>query len=598
MRTNEAGDLRRRGMRWVGGLAAAGLLASSMGVGCIGNIGDGDVGEPSTPEPGPGGFTCTPGDPSPTVLPRLSREQYLGAVRDFAAAAVGEGEVEAIIGELGPALAGLPADLNRDHDRLDQAVTQPLVDGQYYLAAAFANAVTANDARRTALLGACGVDADPGNDATCIDALVRRLGQRAHRRPMSDAEVAFYVNEVYGAVDIDLAAVRDLVVAMMLSPNFLYRIELDGEPVDGRDDLYALSGYELASRLALHFWDGPPDAALYADAESGALLTEDGYAAAVERMLADPKTAAAIDRLYAEWLVLDDLAPLHQQVGNPDYDAFVGADVPTEALRERLIEDALDLVRYTTWQGGGDFADLFTSTKSFARTEDVAAIYGGVPLWDGTSEPPELPAGARSGLLTRPAMLATGSINTHPILRGREVRKRVLCQETPAPPPNAMDAIPELDPIMTERERTEIITQQPGSSCAGCHALMNPIGFTLENYDGLGRMRSEETIYADDGSVLASLPIDTASEPRLSADDERTAADGIELSEMVAESEIAQACFARHAFRFTFARAEDDAVDGCELQDIRARLGEGRPLREVLRDIALSPTFRHRKLAD
>jgi hypothetical protein len=96
----------------------------------------------------------------------------------------------------------------------------------------------------------------------------------------------------------------------------------------------------------------------------------------------------------------------------------------------------------------------------------------------------------------------------------------------------------------------------------------------------------------------ATLPLDTAAVTRIDPDDGAEVADGIELSARVAESREARECFARHYFRFTFARPENDEVDGCEIQTIRDALGAGRSLREVLRDVAMSPTFRTRKLTD
>jgi len=105
-------------------------------------------------------------------------------------------------------------------------------------------------------------------------------------------------------------------------------------------------------------------------------------------------------------------------------------------------------------------------------------------------------------------------------------------------------------------------------------------------------------LYNDDGSVLATLPLDTVVEARLELSDDRVVKDGLEMSAHIAESNKARACFARHYFRFTFGRVESDETDACELETIRAALEEGQSLRQVFRNIAMSPTFRLRKLAD
>jgi hypothetical protein len=578
-------------------LVALGFSAVlGVGAGCTGEIGGGD---PTAPPPEPGAFVCTPGDPSPTVLPRLSREQYVASLRGLAEATIGADAAPAITDAISGALANVPEDGAADHARLDQDLTQAHVDAQYGVALAFATAMTASPERVTALVGGCAADGDPSNDPTCIDDFIRSFGERAHRRPITDAELAFYRDEVYQpAVGIDPLAVRDVVTVMVLSPWFLYRVENEGAPVEGREGLFELSPYELAARLSFHFWNEPPDQALLDAATNGDLGTDEGYAREVDRLLADPRAQATIDRFFAEWFLLDDLAPLHQSVGTPAYDAFVGADVPTPELRDRVIEDTLDLVRYTTFASDGTLEDLFLSDRSFAKTPDVAALYGGVPMWIEGTEPPTFPEGTRAGVLTRLAMLATGSPNSHPILRGRDIRERIVCEDLPAPPANAMSQAADVDESWSERTKVTAQTEQPGTSCSSCHARINPIGYTLEAYDGLGRFRTEERVYDDQtGEVLATWPLDTSATPSIVPDQDDVAADGLELSRLVVESEMPQSCFARHYFRFTFARAEDDAVDGCELEDMRVALLEGTTLKEVLRSLAMTPTFRRRKLA-
>jgi len=534
------------------------------------------------------------------VLQRLSHRQHLASLRGFVASAIGSADdADVVIAALELTVTLLPLDGSLDHARLDQSVTQGHVDAQYHLATSAAAEILATSERRESVLGACAGDADPSNDEACLDSFIRRVGYFAHRRPLSDVEVAFYRDEVYApAAGMDTRAFQDVIATMLLSPNFLYRLETEGAAVPDRDGLFSLSAHELAVRLAFHFWDAAPDDALYAAADSGEILTEAGYTAQVDRMLVDPRTAATFDRFYAEWLLLDDLAPMDTQLGTPIYDTFVGEDVPTAELRGRMIEDVLDLTRYLSWQGGGDFASLFTSDLNVAKTADMAAIYGGVPTWQEGTEPTSLPGGHYAGILTRPAMTASGSVLTHPTLRGRDVRRRILCDSLPPPPPDAMDDQPDLDPMMSEREKMTALTEAPNSSCIACHQWINPIGYSFEGYDGLGRVRTEEVLYNDDGSLLASLPLDTVVEANLQAGDDIIVNDGVEMSAHIAQSNKARACFARHYFRFAFARVENDEIDGCELDTIRTALEEGQSLRQVFRNIAMSPTFRQKNLAD
>jgi hypothetical protein len=560
---------------------------------CIGNIGDRSEAH-SDPGSDPESFACTDAEPSVTVLPRLSREQYIESLRALADSVLLPSESEAVMVALDPSLVQLPQDSHADHARLDQAVTQAHVDGAYGIALAFASQLTATPERLVALVGPC---ATTGVDHLgCLEDFVRTFGRHVHRRPLTDAEVAFYRDEVFQpATGLDPAAVRDVVTVMLLSPWFLYQVENEGTPVDGREDLFALSPHELAQRLAFHLWNGPPDAQLMEAADSGALATDAGYQAEVDRLLADPRARASLDRFFAEWLDFDDLAPLAALADAPQYQAFLDGFVPTPELRERVIEDSLDLVRHIVWEENGTLDDLFLSELAFAKTTDVASLYGGIPLWQEGAAPAPLPPGERAGLLTRPAMLASGSHLTHSTLRGRDVRRRVLCDELPAPPANAMDNLPELDPELGERARMDALTGS--GSCAACHAQMNPIGYTLEGYDALGRLRSQELVFDAQGAVLAELPLDTSAAVAITADDTALVDGGIALSEQVVASGKPHACFARHYFRFTFARKEDDAIDGCMLEGARSALRESGSVADVLRAFVMSPAFRQRRIA-
>jgi hypothetical protein len=562
-------------------------------MGCTGVLGGDPDGVDDDGPAHPQSFECSPGDPSATVLPRLSRAQYVAALRDLADLALGAEAGASVLDELSAQLTLIPADSSPDHARLDQAVTQGHVDGQYAVALAFARALTLDATRIEALAGACAVDADATNDATCLESFIRDFGRRAHRRPLSEPELAFYRDEVFApATGMDPLALRDVVTVMVLSPFFLYRVENEGVMV--REDVLRLSPHELAARLSFHFWDAPPDTELLEAAESGALATDEGYAAEVDRLVEDPRTRATFDRFFSEWLLLDDLAPLEQNLTSPAYVTFVGADVPSAELRQRVLDDTLDLIRYTAFDGGGSLSDLFLSDRSFAKTEDVAALYGGAPIWTEGTEPPALGDSRRAGILTRPAMLATGSTSAHPVLRGREIRRRVLCDEIPPPPADVMNELSELDPLMGEQARIQ--AQTGTGSCASCHSLMNPIGFSLGAFDGLGRVRTVETVFGEDGSVLAEIPVDTVATAQI-GEEPVTLDDAVELSEEIVASGKPQACFARHYFRYAFARSEDLDVDGCVVESMREELERGRPLRDVLRDLALSETFRSKKLS-
>jgi hypothetical protein len=195
------------------------------------------------------------------------------------------------------------------------------------------------------------------------------------------------------------------------------------------------------------------------------------------------------------------------------------------------------------------------------------------------------------------AFLLTGSHETHPIHRGAVVRRRILCDDLPTPdpaslPPGALDP-PPVTEDQTTRERYEVKTADP--ACGGCHSLLNPVGFVLEGYDALGRVRTEEQVIDElSGEVLATLPIDTAAAPALAGED-TVISSGPELSEQVMASGKVEACFARQYFRATYGREEAEE-DACVIERLQTELSDGGSMRDALRSVALDPMFRSRRV--
>ncbi|HET9930779.1 MAG TPA: DUF1588 domain-containing protein, partial [Polyangiaceae bacterium] len=234
------------------------------------------------------------------------------------------------------------------------------------------------------------------------------------------------------------------------------------------------------------------------------------------------------------------------------------------------------------------------SELSFAKDARLAKIYG-VGAWDGSSAPPALPSGQRPGLLTRALFLTTGTANTRPILKGVFIRKNVLCNEIPPPPPGANAKPPTLGPNMTTRESVEELTEMSGTTCAGCHAtLINPLGYATEGFDSLGRFRTEQRLFDDSGAQTGSKPVDTSSIPRVTLGDMTPIRGAGELMSLIASSGQVEACMSRNFFRFTYGRWEDTAFDGCALEDGRKALSNGGRLSDLITAELMSPAFRRR----
>jgi len=424
-------------------------------------------------------------------------------------------------------------------------------------------------------------------DVACAEPTLANLALHAFRRPPEPAEVAFLRDDVFASAATPEDGFRNAVTVLTSSPDFLYRLEQgEGEP----DDRGArrLTPYELASRLSFHFWQAPPDQTLLDAAASGAILTEDGYRAQVDRLFEDPRTREAMHTFFEAWLELEAIPDMNRNTRRADFQAFAGDDLPDRDLRQGLINDVLGFIDYLTWEQGAALSDLFTSRAALPPTDAVARLYG----LDAASEVPmDLNGTERAGLLTRPALLAYNQAVTRPIMRGTLVRVRLLCDDLSLPDNMDDIQIPEGSPAQTTRDKVVELTETPGSTCDACHQLINPFGFALEAYDALGRHRTEESFYSEDGERLASLPVDTSAQTMM--DGELVAFDdAVQMSAALAESTQVQACFARHYFRYSFGRREDLSRDGCTLESIRARLAGGAPLAEVLRQIALEPSFR------
>jgi len=527
-------------------------------------------------------------------LPRLSHDEYLATVHDLVTEAL-PGEADAVLADIMPAAALLPADQlvgqpNDKHGgfaRLDQTEQQEYADVPFDVAVKLGAELTSTPARVAALAGPC-TNGGTSLDAACLTAFVHHFGELALRRPPSDDDVAFYAGTATAspATPADLA---NVIAVMLSSPRFLYHVESGGDAI--APDTYGLDAWELASRLSYHFWGTMPDAALRDAARSGALGTDEGYRAQVDRLFASAKTTDTLRTFFHQWLwPLLELPALDSRAGDPVYRAFAGADLPGPALRDHMVGDVLDAASWTLAHGG-TLDDLLTNTQSFARDADLAAIYG-VPPWDGVSDPPALPP-ERAGLLTRAAFLSTGTINTRPIMKGVFIRTTILCDNIPPPPPNAANTPIEVSTTETTREVIESITEQPGSACAGCHKpLINPLGFASESFDGLGRARTAQIFYDDTGKVVGEKAVDTTSVPAVLAGD-ATPSSGIgDVTRLVVESGKAARCLAQRYYRFAFRRIETDA-DEPVLDTLYAEIKKG-SLAEAMKSVALRPEFKQR----
>jgi len=521
---------------------------------------------------------------------RLTRTQLVNSLTDVVQQLTGEAALASTVEPTVLDQAQFPPDTLVDPDstrhtgyeRLDTALTSRQVSALHQTAESLAKSITADPARVTRLLGNCGSDAN-----ACMAGFSRRAGRLFFRRPMTDAEVAVYVGAAGGAMTPE--AMSKVLATMMTSASFYLRVEL-GQAGGGDGQCVPLTAHELASRLSYQFWDTVPDTALSTAADDGSLLEPAVYQAQVARLVADARADAATRRFFSRWFKLEELVAMNGKVGNARFDAFAGGYKPLSTTRDAAINEVLDMVSYVSSRDGS-LQQLLTDRHSFARTSDVATLYN-APVWDGKSTPPLFTEPDRVGLTTRIGMIANGSSDTTlPIRRGIRVLSALTCQTLPPPAMDQSNAKADLTGVLTTRQRTERVTQMPGTSCVGCHlAQINPFGFVFERFDALGRVRQTEVVRDDNGQALGEKPIDTAAVATLAGIASRSVATAGEAQQLILESGAFEKCFARNYARYTFGRA--DTADDAELVEaLRQQAASGTNIRRLLAAVALRKEF-------
>ena len=367
------------------------------------------------------------------------------------------------------------------HPRLQPAVYEVSITGPY-------DAAGRGDTPSRQRIFPCR-PAHPGEDDACAQRILKTLLRRAYRRPVTDADLEGPLALYRTARDADgfEAGVEMALAAVLVSPEFLFRIERDPEDVP-KGAPYHLGDLQLASRLSFFLWSSIPDAELLDAAERGELGTAAGLERQVRRMLADPRSANLVTNFAAQWLHLrnlDSIAPDMRRF--PDFDDNLRQAFrrETEMLVESVIREdrsALDLIR----------ANYTFANERLAKHYGIPHVYGSRfrrLTFDGTEDHP-----ARGGLLRHGSILLVTSYatRTSPVIRGKWILDNVLGVPPPPPPPN----VPELDETAAggaaRSMRERLAGHRANPACASCHRLMDPVGFAFEHYDAVGRWRDAD----------------------------------------------------------------------------------------------------------
>jgi hypothetical protein len=493
------------------------------------------------------------------MLRRLTRTQFRNAVRDVFGFEVDLGQLEADSWNGNFAVVGAAT-----------ITSSELGVEQYHAAIEKAvDAVFGDAGKRSAFIGCAptGLEGD-----ACIRGFLQELGLRAWRRPLEAAEVdrlAAVATKAATELGSPTEGARWATVALFTSPNFLYRPELGAASAGGS---LRFTGYELASRLSFLVWNSLPDRALLDQAASGALSTTEGLRAAATRLLDAPAGREAVGEFAEQYMRLDRVLTQAKDPGLfPEYGP---------SLQAAMARDMRGTWEALVFDDRTSALELFSTPKVVVNLE-LAQLYGLDPagLGSSTFEVRSLPVdGPRIGILGKAAFLSqfANQKEGSPTLRGKFMRDALMCSPIP-PPPGDVDVVledPPADMPQTKRQRLEL--HRTAKACAGCHALMDPLGLPLETFDAIGRYRTTDR----------GLPIDPSGDF-----DGQPVADARSLGLTVSTSSTVAQCLVSKYYSYAVGHELRD-VDGSVLNALATSFqASGYQLRELVLDLVTNDAF-------
>jgi len=342
--------------------------------------------------------------------------------------------------------------------------------------------------------------AGEADELPCARKIISALARRAYRRPVKDTDLesllGFYQHgrNDKGSFDAGIESALQLILA---SPEFLFRFEPD--PPDAPDTsntsnifnaaLYRVDDMALASRLSYFLWSSIPDDQLLNLASQGKLKDPAVLEKQVRRMLADPKSEALVDNFAEQWLFLRNL-----KTAAPNLDAFPDFD---DNLRQAMKEET-KLFFSSIMREDRNVMDLLTADYTFVN-ERLARHYGIPNIYGSQFRRINITDETRRGLLGQASILTITSYpnRTSPVQRGKWILTNVLGTPPLPPPPNVPALTENSEDAAPKSLRERMEAHRADAVCAGCHKVMDPIGFSLENFDAIGRWRN-----ADDGTRI------------------------------------------------------------------------------------------------
>lgn len=414
-------------------------------------------------------------------------------------------------------------------------------------------------------------------EATCSMAFIRAFGAKAHRRPLLPTELLRYkLLYDYGkASDTHRRGIELVVTSMLQAPQFLYRLESGLGGVSGA--AVKLTSYEMASRLSYFLWESMPDDALFDAAKNNLLQDAASIRAQATRMLADARAQRVVSRFFAQWFHLSGVDALTK---DPFYAGF-------DAVKPYLTEETTRFASSVFWSSASRPSGLLSS--DYVMVNGPLAAWYGIPGVTGADfrQVALTPGTQRAGVLTQASVLSLLATDksTNPVQRGMFVRSRLLCLGLPAAPPFVPPAPPDRLGL-SARER--FAEHESNKSCATCHALMDPQGLGMEDFDAAGRHRTVEPTL--DGGTRV---VDASGALHAARDATGTFNGAVALSKLLAPTRVLSDCVGTQFFDFSMGRLADaqDACSAFKVKDAVSKQG----MRQALVELVSTDAFMLRR---
>jgi hypothetical protein len=324
------------------------------------------------------------------------------------------------------------------------------------------------------------------DEIPCAKKILSALVRRAYRAPATDSDLenvlSFYQRGRNQGGNFD-AGIEAALQYILSSPEFLFRFESD-PPALASGTVYRLGDLDLASRLSFFLWSTVPDDELINLALQGRLKDPAVLEKQVKRMLADAKSKALVDNFADQWLYLRNIKNI-----NPDFETFPDFD---DNLRQAMKQET-DMFLDSVFREDHSVLDLLNANYTFLN-ERLARHYGIPGIYGTDFRRVAITDDRRRGLLGQASILTVTSLptRTSPVERGKWILTNVLGMPPDPPPPNVPALKEHSDPGKPTSLRERMEQHRASPTCAGCHKIMDPIGFSLENFDAVGQWRTED----------------------------------------------------------------------------------------------------------